>query len=103
MTQNTMRIVRHQDFKKVVTEALGGTFNSQDVAVVSNRDKKLADKVSAMDLSAFFNKMISFNKENGLTQKDVLVVSPEDLFKDDVSLNSSVDKPSVTRMKMGSK
>ena len=94
MSENTIRVVRHQDFKKTIETMLGHSIRQDDVAVVRFDDKHLSEKVSAIDLKEFIFKMITFNKENNITSKDVAVITQEDLVNKETS-TLSIEKDNV--------
>jgi hypothetical protein len=94
MSENTIRVVRHQDFKKTIETVLGHSIRQEDVAVVSFDDKPLAERVAAIDLKEFIFKMVTFNKENNITSKDIAVITQEDLANEEKSIpeNNIVNK-----------
>ena len=103
MSENTMRfvrVVRHQDFKKTIETVLGHSIRQDDIAVVRFDDKNLSEKVSAIDLKEFIFKMITFNKENNITSKDIAVITQEDLVNQETNI---LETNIGTKIKLGKK
>ena len=100
MSETRLRVVKHQDFKKTIETVLGHSIKQDDIAVVSFDDKPLAEKVAAIDLTDFIFRMVTFNKENSITSKDVAIITQEDLANEE---KNNVDNVSNTRNKFGKK
>lgn len=89
-----LRIVRHEDFRKTVETLLGGPI-SNDVAIVSK--DSLSQKVSAIDLSVFINKMVQL----GVKSQDVAVITQEALIQQEQSNNISSEAIKGVKRKLG--
>lgn len=65
-----------RDFKRMVETSMGRPLEASDVAVIKDK-QKFFDRVDAIDVGDFLKEMSKFVKDKGITNKDVAVISAE--------------------------
>lgn len=103
MSENKLSIVKPSHFRDMIETAFGSPIDAKDVAVVSFNEKSFSNSISGMDLTGFIDKMVKFNKANGITGKDVAIITTEQLVNDEISENIVPENKTTSRSKFGKK